>query len=55
MAGYCQCGEEFDQDCDGNDRCPVCDPPCPRCFDGGWPGYDEREDDGDQEEREEEE
>jgi hypothetical protein len=31
------CGEELDQDCNGNPRCPNCDDPCPCCSDG--PGY----------------
>jgi hypothetical protein len=35
---YCdKCGEELDQDCQGNTRCPQCDPPCPCCHDGGGP------------------
>lgn len=35
---YCEtCGDEMDQDCNGNPRCPTCDDPCPCCSDG--PGY----------------
>lgn len=29
----CECGEELDQDCFGQSRCPICDPPCPGCRD----------------------
>ena len=32
---YCDCGEPMDQDCNGNQRCAVCDDPCPCCDDGG--------------------
>lgn len=41
LSNHCEeCGEEFDRDCNGNDRCPECDGPCPCCFDGGEPGDD---------------
>jgi hypothetical protein len=39
---YCDCGNELDQDCNGNARCDVCDPPCPCCSDGSI--FDEEED-----------
>ena len=29
------CGEEYDTDCMGQQRCPTCDGPCPHCNDGG--------------------
>jgi hypothetical protein len=33
---YCEeCGEELDTDCQGRQRCPNCDGPCPDCSDGG--------------------
>ena len=32
-----RCGEEMDKDCQGEPRCPECDPPCPSCDDGGGP------------------
>lgn len=32
-----KCGEMLDQDCNGQERCPDCDPPCPCCYDGGGP------------------
>ena len=38
---YCDCGELLDRDCFGHLRCPVCDPPCPGCYDGGGPGADD--------------
>lgn len=41
--GYCACGDEYDQGCDGRRRCPSCDPPCPCCYDGGGPELDEDE------------
>jgi len=35
---YCEdCGEELDTDCQGRQRCPNCDEPCPDCSDGGGP------------------
>ncbi len=41
--GYCDdCGEEMDTDCNGNERCPNCDDPCPCCSDGE--GYAEEHD-----------
>jgi hypothetical protein len=30
-----KCGSELDKDCQGEMRCPECDPPCPSCSDGG--------------------
>lgn len=36
-----KCGEELDRDCQGELRCPNCDPPCPGCSDGGGPGDSE--------------
>jgi hypothetical protein len=41
---YCACGEPLDRDCSGNDRCPVCDPPCPGCDDGGMDAESEEGD-----------
>ncbi len=41
FVGGCGCGEPWDRDCMGNRRCPVCDPPCPCCYDGGGPDDDE--------------
>ena len=38
-----KCDDEMDQDCNGNPRCPTCDPPCPCCSDG--PGYPPDDDD----------
>lgn len=29
------CGEDMDTDCQGEPRCPECDPPCYCCHDGG--------------------
>jgi len=29
-----KCGEETSKDCQGGQRCPICDPPCPGCYDG---------------------
>ncbi len=41
-ATYCErCGDEMDQDCMGNARCPACDGPCPCCHDGGVSRDDE--------------
>ncbi len=34
---YCECGEPFDTDCNGNQRCAVCDEPCLCCSDGPGP------------------
>lgn len=35
---YCEtCGEELDIDCQGRERCPMCDGPCPDCCDGPYP------------------
>ena len=41
------CGEEMDQDCQGNPRCSMCDSPCPCCSDGPGPGFDDDDDDDD--------
>ena len=41
----CECGEPLDTDCMGNTRCPICDPPCPHCYDGGGPEEDFDDDD----------
>ena len=38
---YCTCGEQLDQDCHGNARCPQCDCSCPCCDDGGGPSLAE--------------
>ena len=39
---YCEeCGELLDTDCNGNERCPTCDGPCPCCSDGGGPDVDD--------------
>jgi hypothetical protein len=32
-----KCDEPLDKDCQGKPRCPICDEPCPDCFDGGEP------------------
>ena len=42
---YCKCGNEMDQDCNGNPRCDVCDPPCPCCTDGGMSIFDDDDED----------
>lgn len=35
---YCpECGDLLDRDCQGELRCPECDPPCPGCSDGDGP------------------
>lgn len=40
---FCEeCGQEMDQDCMGNPRCPDCDGPCIYCYSG--PGPDEETD-----------
>jgi hypothetical protein len=51
MNEYCEdCGEEMDHDCMGNDRCPVCDPPCPHCSDDdGSSIFDDMDDEDDTE------
>lgn len=46
---HCDCGEVLGRDCYGNERCPVCDPPCPCCDDGGWCGNDDWCDNDDEE------
>lgn len=39
------CGDDLDRGCDGEDRCPACDGPCPCCDDGGGPAADDEGDD----------
>ena len=33
------CGSEMDKDCQGNERCEMCDGPCLCCYDGGMDDY----------------
>lgn len=36
--GQCgQCAADLDRGCDGADRCPTCDDPCPGCYAGPGP------------------
>lgn len=37
------CGEEMYKDCNGNERCEQCQPPCPCCYDGGMDNEEEEE------------
>ncbi len=45
---YCECGNELDKDCNGNERCDVCDPPCPCCSDGPGPSIFDEDDVGEE-------
>ena len=44
--GPCEeCCQELDRDCNGTPHCTWCDEPCDCCWDGGYPGDDDKEED----------